>query len=67
MVRYGDPGVELSTWYHALVGFPHDELGSKLAKIAGLECHPETLPSRENPDMLAKYYVSTKGTELSRR
>ena len=44
VVRYGDPGVELSTWYHALVGFPHDELGLKLAKIPGLECHPETLP-----------------------
>jgi hypothetical protein len=44
VVRYGDPGVELSTWYHALVGFPHDELGLKLAAIPGLECHPETLP-----------------------
>jgi hypothetical protein len=44
VVRYGDAGVELSTWYHALVGFPHDELGLKLAKIPGLECHSETLP-----------------------
>ena len=43
VVRYGDPGVQLSTWYHALVGFPHDELGLKLAAIPGLECHPETL------------------------
>jgi predicted dehydrogenase len=28
---------------------------------------PETLPSWERPNMLAKYYVSTKGVELSRR
>ena len=28
--------------------------------------HPETFPSWENPDMLAKYFVSTKGVELSR-
>jgi predicted dehydrogenase len=27
---------------------------------------PETLPAWENPNMLAKYYVSTKGVELSR-
>jgi len=28
--------------------------------------HPETFPAWENPNMLAKYYVSTKGVELSR-
>jgi predicted dehydrogenase len=28
---------------------------------------PETFPAWENPNMLAKYYVSTKGVELSRR
>jgi predicted dehydrogenase len=27
---------------------------------------PETFPAWENPNMLAKYYVSTKGVELSR-
>jgi hypothetical protein len=27
---------------------------------------PETLPAWEKPNMLAKYYVSTKGVELSR-
>jgi predicted dehydrogenase len=27
---------------------------------------PETLPAWENPNMLAKYYVSTKGVEMSR-
>jgi predicted dehydrogenase len=29
--------------------------------------HPETFPAWENPNMLAKYYVSTKGVDLSRR
>ncbi len=28
--------------------------------------HPETCPAWENPDMLAKYFVTTKGVELSR-
>lgn len=28
---------------------------------------PESFPDWENPNMLAKYYVSTKGTELSHR
>jgi predicted dehydrogenase len=28
--------------------------------------HPETFPAWENPNMLAKYYVSTKGVEMSR-
>jgi hypothetical protein len=27
--------------------------------------HPETFPAWENPNMLAKYYVTTKGVELS--
>jgi hypothetical protein len=26
---------------------------------------PETFPAWENPNMLAKYYVSTKGVELA--
>jgi hypothetical protein len=29
--------------------------------------NPRTLPSREKPNMLAKYYVTTKGIELARR
>jgi hypothetical protein len=44
VVRYDDPGISLSTWHHALVGFPHDELGLKLSRVAGLEIQPETLP-----------------------
>jgi hypothetical protein len=27
--------------------------------------HPETFPAWENPNMLAKYYVTTKGVELA--
>ena len=29
--------------------------------------HPETFPAWENPNMLAKYYVSTQGVELSQK
>ena len=29
--------------------------------------HPEQLPAWENPNMLAKYFVTTKGVELSRQ
>jgi L-serine kinase (ATP) / ParB family transcriptional regulator, heme-responsive regulator len=44
VVKYDDPGVELSTWYHALAGFPHAELAAALARVPGLELHPESLP-----------------------
>jgi len=44
VVKYDDPGVELSTWYHALAGFPHAELAVALARVPGLELHPESLP-----------------------
>jgi hypothetical protein len=43
VVEYGGPDVELSTWSHALMGYPHDELGIALSRIPGLECRPETL------------------------
>lgn len=43
VVDYGGPDIQLATWSHALVGYPHDELGLALAKIRGLECRPETL------------------------
>jgi ParB-like chromosome segregation protein Spo0J len=43
VVRYDDPGVELSTWYHALAGYPHDELMATLDRISGLERHSESL------------------------
>ena len=43
VVDYAGPDVELSTWSHALMGYPHDELGLALSRIPGLECRPETL------------------------
>jgi len=43
VVDYGAPDVQLSTWSHALMGYPHDELGIELARIRGLECRPDTL------------------------
>src|SRR5262249_27519169 len=44
VVRYDDPGVELSTWLHALAGYPHEELAATLRRIDGLELRPESLP-----------------------
>jgi len=38
VVRYDDPGVKLTTWHHALIGFPVHELEGALATVAGLEC-----------------------------
>ena len=43
VVDYGGPDVQLSTWSHALMGYPRDELGITLSRIPGLECRPETL------------------------
>lgn len=36
VVRYGDPGIELSTWYHALSSCPRPELEQALSNISGL-------------------------------
>jgi len=43
VVRYDSPDVELSTWFHALADYPHDELMETLAKIPGLERRSESL------------------------
>jgi ParB-like chromosome segregation protein Spo0J len=43
VVRYDDPDVRLTTWYHALAGYPHARLGDALARIPGLERRPESL------------------------
>src|SRR3989442_10262359 len=36
VVRYDEPGMELTTWHHALSGFPVERLARELAKVAGL-------------------------------
>ncbi|MBI4365178.1 MAG: hypothetical protein HY568_07095 [Candidatus Latescibacteria bacterium] len=37
VVRYGDPGIRLSTWHHALTGISCDSLEQGLAALSGLE------------------------------
>jgi len=37
VVRYGEPEVQLSTWYHALGQFPRADLESALGQVTGLE------------------------------
>lgn len=41
IVRYEAPGVQLSTWYHALTGESRETLERGLAAIPGLEWHAE--------------------------
>jgi hypothetical protein len=36
VVRYDDPGVELTTWHHALSGFPYERLERELHRVPGL-------------------------------
>jgi hypothetical protein len=43
VVRYDDPAIELSTWHHALSGFPHERLERELAGIPGLTLRREGL------------------------
>jgi hypothetical protein len=37
VVRYDDPGVELTTWHHALSGFPYERLERELQRVPGLK------------------------------
>jgi hypothetical protein len=43
VVRYEDPGIELTTWHHALSGFPFERLERELAQIPGLTLRREGL------------------------
>ena len=42
-VRYDDPGIQLSTWHHALSGFSFETLEHELGALPGLERRPEGL------------------------
>jgi hypothetical protein len=41
VVRYDDPGVDLTTWHHALSGFPYDRLERELQRVPGLTLRHE--------------------------
>jgi L-serine kinase (ATP) / ParB family transcriptional regulator, heme-responsive regulator len=43
VVRYDDPGIELTTWHHALSGFPAERLERELASVPGLTLGQEGL------------------------
>ncbi len=43
VVRYEDPGIELTTWHHALSGFAYESLERELAGIPGLTLRHEGL------------------------
>jgi L-serine kinase (ATP) / ParB family transcriptional regulator, heme-responsive regulator len=41
VVRYEDPGVDLTTWHHALSGFPYERLERELQRVPGLTLRHE--------------------------
>jgi hypothetical protein len=41
VVRYAEPDVRLTTWYHALGEFPHADIETACLRIPGLECHQD--------------------------
>jgi hypothetical protein len=43
VVSYDDPGLLLSTWHHALVAFPTEQLESAFASLSGLTREPADL------------------------
>jgi hypothetical protein len=68
VVRYDDPGIELTTWHHALSGFPVERLERELAKIPGLTLGQEGLSHARA--LLARreaiaYVVSGRETALT--
>ena len=68
VVRYDDPGMELTTWHHALSGFPVERLERELGKVAGLTLGQEGLSHARA--LLARreaiaYVVSDRETALT--
>ena len=43
VVRYDSPGIELSTWHHALSGFPYERFERELTRVPGLKVRKEGL------------------------
>jgi len=43
VVRYDDPAIKLTTWHHALSGFPAERLERELSRIPGLTLRREGL------------------------
>jgi len=44
VVRYGDPGLRLTTWHHALIGVPPAEFETSLGEVPGLTRAATDLP-----------------------
>lgn len=68
VVRYDDPSIELTTWHHALSGFPDEQLERELARVPGLTLRRESLSHARA--LLARreaiaYVVSSKGEALT--
>jgi predicted dehydrogenase len=63
-----DRGAELHITIPDQLRIDHEaHFGQVTANFLGFLHDRQRLPDRERPNMLAKYYVTTKGTELSRQ
>jgi predicted dehydrogenase len=67
-VAVEDEGERLHVVIPAALRVGHEAHFALLAaRFLGYVRNPETLPAWERPNMLAKYYVTTRGVELARR
>jgi hypothetical protein len=67
IVSYGDPGVELDTWYHVVAGMPVDDFEGALTRVTGLElCDTSLEEAREalSTDQAAAYVVCQSGVRV---
>jgi hypothetical protein len=67
VVSYGDPGVELDTWYHVVAGMPLDEFESALTRVTGLELCDSSLEEARtalSTNQAAAYVVCQSGVRV---
>lgn len=64
VVSYGDPGVELDTWYHVVAGMQLNEFNGAMTRITGLELQECTLEDARlalKTNQAAAYIISENG------
>lgn len=67
IVSYGDPGVELDTWYHVVAGIALDDFEEALTSVTGLElCETGLQEAREalSTNQAAAYIVCQDGVRV---
>lgn len=67
VVSYGDPGLELDTWYHVVSGMPLEDFETALAQVNGLKliaCSLEDARAALVTENAAAYIVCEQGVRL---